>query len=455
MTASYAHAASLVGAGRYEEAKPLLVEICGAAPAALDPWVMLGLCLVAHTDVAAFLRLVELRQRQAGDGLALFNDCLLLALAWPDRRPLGRVIASVPADSALTIIARYVGALMTATAGDADRAIAQVQDAAALAAALPPQLAAMPCVATIIGEAALLARFDAVAAIERRDHRDLLAALGMVQAGADFAALTPPSAASEFVFMSSCDERYLDRFGAGVVRALDMAGVRTVYHLHIVDPSSALGDKIAHLQSLCHMLTLDYSTETYRCDQMGYERASYYALSRLVRLPEIFNRYGRDVFMWDVDVEAVRNLDALSAAMRGYDLGYFEMRNTRLTLVCHLAVAYFANTPATRRLAELIRNFILTKLPHTPYWLFDQTAVYCASRYLAARADLRIRDFTMTGGGLADHVDAASSAGHKQSMRKRAGLADVATATPPVAEGGRTRPPGAKTTPHLTALAPD
>jgi hypothetical protein len=99
------------------------------------------------------------------------------------------------------------------------------------------------------------------------------------------------------------------------------------------------------------------------------------------------------------------------------------MKNTRLTLVCHLAMLYVANTAAGLHCADLIRNYILAKLPTVRFWLLDQAAVYCASQFLATTpSGLRIQDFSVSpGGAFARYVDVASSAAEKQNMRKQAG----------------------------------
>jgi hypothetical protein len=213
-----------------------------------------------------------------------------------------------------------------------------------------------------------------------------------------------------------------------VVRALDATGARAIYHLHVVDPTMAIAAKIARLQAFCSSLTVRCSTEVYRRDDAGYTRAEYYACARLVRLPEIVAFYDRDVFIWDVDTNGVSNLPALVAAMRDRDLGFFQIKNTRLTLVCHLAAFYVANTALGRRCADIIRNYVLAKLPDASLWLLDQASVYCVSQFLEAQpSGLRIQDFSATpGGAFTDYVDIASSAKEKQDMRKQAGSAIAA-----------------------------
>ena len=308
MSAPILQALQLMRDRRYAEAMPLLFQICGTAPAALEPWTMLALCLLARGDVAELLGIVELRHRQAGDGLKLFNDCLCSALSWPDRAPLHKIVAGTPGDSILSVISRYVSGLITALDGAADRGIAEIQEAARLVGALPAALAEEGYVQTILNEAALLASFAEVAAFAARDPNDLRAAIDVVQAQADIADTSPIASDQPFIFFSSCDERYLDRFGETVVRALDATGARTIYHLHVVDPSPAIATKIGRPPARsASSLTVHYSTEVYRRGDAGYTRAEYYACARLVRLPEIFALYDRDVFIWDVDTNGVNN----------------------------------------------------------------------------------------------------------------------------------------------------
>lgn len=425
---SYAKALALVRNSRFAEARSILLEICDAASTALEPWTTLGLCSLAEGRFNELLAMAELRQRQAGDGLKLFHDCLCIGLSWPDRTRLRQMIEQTPANCALTIIAEYISGLITALGGDVDRGVTEIINAAQLTSALPPSVAAESYIGTIVAEAAILAPFSTISALEERHRDDLLATLSTVQEKATIHEPASAASASEpFIFYSSCDERYLDRFGETAVSALDATGIRTIYHLHVVDPSPATAQKIAHLQTRCSSLVLRYSTEVYRGEDTGYTRAEYYACSRLIRLPEIFALYDRDVFIWDVDTTRVHNIRALTDAMRGHDVGYFRMKNTRLTLVCHLASVYLTNTAASRRCAALVRNYILAKLADASLWLLDQAAVYCSSEFLAASGSLRIQDFSACpGGSFTDYVDIASSAAEKQEMRSEAGAAIAA-----------------------------
>ena len=422
VNASYQFAVSLVQQRRYSEAAPLLSQICGTGSADLTSWVMLGLCLLGLNKTAQLMGLIELRHRQANDGMKLLNDCLLMAQQWPDRTPVRRMIDQIPENSALVVIGRYVSGLMHAQDGEVDRGLAQVIEAARLTGVLPEELAREPYVKTIAVEGALLGSFADVARFAAESPSRLFTKLG-VQPEATFVGCVAHDPTEPCVFLSSCDERYLDRFGETVVRALDATGARTIYHLHVVDPSPLLGDKIARLQRLCSGLALRYSTEVYAGKDDGYTRAEYYACSRLIRLPEIMEHYERDIFMWDVDMNGIRDLRALLGAMEGFDLGYFHMSNTRLTLAAHLATAYFSNTEAMRQCAGVIRNYILAKWATSPFWLLDQAAVYCSSQYLAAGTpSFRIRDFGVApGGAFCEHIDVASSAEEKQRMRKVAG----------------------------------
>lgn len=421
MGPNYPEAVRLVRERRYAQAAPLLIEACRAAPAALEPWTLLALCLLCLERAADLLAIVELRQKQAGDGLRLFSACQWVGLDSSEHAAIRKIAAALPDDSALTVVARYMAGLACALDGDVDRGIGQIQEAAASIGALPSELAAEPSIATIAAEACLLANSVAVAEFERTDFRSLVAALGGVAEKLSMSDRLAAAPREKFVFLSSCDQRYLERFGETAVRAFDATGADTLYHLHIVDPAPDAGAIVARLQSRCSSLTLRYSTESYDCAAEGYTRAEFYACSRLIRLPEILAFYDRDVFMWDVDTESVTDFAKLIGAMEGCDLGYFRMKNTRLTLVSHLAAAYFANTQATRRLAGIIRNYILAKLASTPFWLLDQAAVYCASSFLGAvDCGFRVRDFAADGRGFPSHIETASSAGEKQAMRKSA-----------------------------------
>ncbi|HEX3971831.1 MAG TPA: hypothetical protein VHX19_10935 [Stellaceae bacterium] len=421
MGPDYLEAMKLIPQRRYDEAASLLIEICRANPGVGEPWTVLALCLLCLERYADLQDIIELRQRQAGDGLRLFNDSLGVALERSEHAAIRNVLAAVPSDSALTVVARYWAGLVAALDGEADRGIGLIHEAARLISALPPNLAQESFIATIATEACLLEPSTIVAEIEQADPQKLLAVFPGVAATLTPVIVPRDAATESFVFLSSCDQRYLEKFGETVVRALDATRARTVYHLHVIDPSPDVASIVARLQAGCSSLTLGYSTEAYGGADQGYSRAEFYACGRLIRLPEIFALYDRDVFMWDVDTNAVNDFALVVAAMKGVDLGYFQMKNTRLTLVSHLATVFFANTPATQRLGRIIRNYILAKFPTSPFWLLDQASVYCAEKFLAgADPNFRFRDFAVTGRDFAAAVDVASSAEEKQSMRKAA-----------------------------------
>lgn len=425
MTTLLQQANELMAAGNFVQAEALLARACSDEPAPLSPWAGLGMCLLAQRKCGELLQLIELRHARSGDGPQLFSDCLGAALQeWHDLTALEQMIQATPANSVLRIAARYMMAIILAERGDVEACIGEILDLARIIAAIPGELAAMPTFATIAVEARMLESFGAIAEIEATEAPAILGRVTGVSRDASFLTSSPRETKADFIYLSSCDERYLDRFGSTVVRALDEAGIATIYHLHIVDPSPSVDAKLASLQAECSRLQLAYSTEQYGLPaSAGYSRASFYACSRLIRLPEIFARYGRDVFMWDMDTEAVRDLPRLLAAMQDADIGYFEMRKTRPSLVCHLAAVYFRKDELTQRFAELNRKYILKKLIEAPYWLLDQTSFFCCTRYLAAQVpSFRIADFSRLAGSFRSHVTTASTAAEKQGLRKVAGL---------------------------------
>jgi hypothetical protein len=413
-------AAALVRGQRYADALPLLVEACAASPSEWTCWLDLASCLVAVRNHAGLFHLIGQRQEMSGDGLRLFHDCLTATLRWSDREPFQQLLAATPRDSLAFIIALYVSGI-AACGDDPERGIHELKAAAAAAQGCAEHFEKDPVLCSALHEGDVLESFETIAALEQKDRTGTIDAFGHIEHDARFVGQPSSPIEAPFIFLSSCDERYLDRFGSVVTKALDDTKTRTVYHLHVVDPSDEIEHKFARLRAACANLDLQLSTETYRRDQKGYSRASYYACSRLARLPEILARYDRDVMMWDMDIEKVSNMDRLVNAMRGFDLGYFEMKHQRPSLICHLATVYFSKTGA-RRCADLISKYALTKLKNTPYWLLDQASVFCVSRYLQAEGALRINDFSACpGGAFETYVGVAASASEKQTLRQHAG----------------------------------
>src|ERR1700744_5804548 len=112
MNGDHLRAVALMRDGRYDDAIPLLIQACGAADADRGRWVDLGLCLVATGQHTSLFRLIEQRHAVRGDGLRLFYDCLMAALAAALEGPLDRVVAATPRNSMLFIIALNVSGVL-------------------------------------------------------------------------------------------------------------------------------------------------------------------------------------------------------------------------------------------------------------------------------------------------------------------------------------------------------
>ncbi len=411
----------LMRAQRYAAAESLLDQQCDAASEAAEPWILLGICLIAQGKTAELFARIERRQRQTGDGLKLFYNILMRAADRLDHPLVMRAIETTPRNSLLFIVAIFVSGIVAASSGHGEQAIALFKAAREAATRCAEHFAEDPYLFSVLIEGDLLEPAEQVAREEATEWQELFGRLDALSPAAEFHGPAAVEAGEKFIFYAACDERYLDRFGEETTRALDATGARTIFHLHVVDPTAELGAKIERLRAACASLDVRYSSERVAGDwRQGYERASYYACSRLVRLPEVFARYRRDVFMWDMDTKEVKDLARLVEAMAGYDLGYFEMKNTRPSLICHLAAVYYAHTPAGVRLADVTAKHVLAKLARIPaYWLLDQSSLYCASRYLQTRLpDFRINDFHRRPGiGFYDTVRPGGSVAEKQNLR--------------------------------------
>ncbi|HWE76761.1 MAG TPA: hypothetical protein VG328_26580 [Stellaceae bacterium] len=423
MDGGHSQAAGLMRAQRYGDAIPLLIAACGVSEAGRPCWADLGRCLLETDQIAGFLRLVDQRQAIASDGLRLYHDCLAGLLTAGRHALLLKVIGATPRNSALYIVGLYLSGLLACQGPEARRGIEEIKLAAQVGQTCAALFQDDPMLSAILYEGDVLEPFETIARLEATDRSQIFGLSTDIAPTADFVAGTDaPRIDAPCIFLAGCSEPYLDRFGAGLVAALDRTELRTVLHFHVADPSPKLAAKIASLKDMCRHLDVRYSTEIYGHAREGYSRASFYACSRLIRLPEIFAHYDRDIMMWDMDASGVHDVDRLVAAMKGFDLGYFEMGNQRPPLICHLAVAYYANTAAMRRAASLISTYAVWKLHETPYWLLDQSSVFCVSRYLREIAGLRINDFTGNPGGAFErYFDIEGSASEKQGMRNRAG----------------------------------
>lgn len=381
----HGEAAALYETGAYVEAGERYARIVAEAPGDREAWTYLALCFVHQQRHDRALALMEMRQRQAGDALGLFYD-VLLALCRDAGAAFDALTPGVPDNSALAILVRFFAGCRAARQDQPEAALRHLQAAAVGAQRCGPLFETEPKLQSVVSQGHIFADFAFVDGLARQSRDEILRAAPSLEPAIAFAPAPSLPPAAPFVFLASCNELYLERFGAVLVDALERCGIVTVLHLHVVDPGPAVAAKIAALQRRCRTITLGLSTERFRHARAGgYRSATYYACSRFLRAGEIAAQYDRDLLILDIDVSAIADLPPLVAAMRDHDVGYFDCGDVLPWLICRAALVYIRRSEEAARFNELMFKYIAAKIEQQGFWGLDQAAIYVVTRYLAVR----------------------------------------------------------------------
>ncbi len=428
---SFDHAFALYRRRAFAEASAQLAQLIPAAPHDLRAWKYLALSLIAQGYATRALSLVETRQQQAGDGLILLFAVAEELASARDALAIDTLVANAPPNSALAVVPLYFAGCLAA-ADDPEKALGLLHRAALgaqQAGALFEQNAQL---ASIVSQGFVLGDFAALDRLAARCMDDVFRDAPSLQRTIDVTMPAAPAGA-DFVYLCSCNDLYLDRFGAAILDAVEGRGIPTVLHLHVVDPTAATLGRVDALRARAECVAIGYSSEHFRYEQAGgYRSAAYYASARFARAHAIAEHYARDVLILDIDTQRLADLGPLLGAMRAHELGYFSCGDIEPWLTCRGAVVYIRRTASGALFAELLCKYIVGKIEQSGFWGLDQAALYVVSRYMQARhSPFRIAEFSeLIGIDLADFAQGAAGTGEKQRLR-RAGASNALQPIPP------------------------
>jgi tetratricopeptide (TPR) repeat protein len=428
---SFDHAFALYRRGAFADASAHLAQIIPAAPQDLRAWKYLTLSLIAQGHAARALNLVETRQQQAGDGLALLFAATEELASARGAAAIDTLVASAPPNSALAVVPLYFAGCLAA-ADDPEKALALLRRAALgaqQAGALFEQNAQL---ASIVSQGFVLGDFAELDRLAARGMDDVFRDAPSLQRAIDVTMPASPAGA-DFIYLCSCNDLYLERFGPTILDAVEGAGIATALHLHVVDPTAATLGRIDALRARAERIAIGYSSEHFRHEQAGgYRSATYYASARFGRAHAIAERYVKDVLILDIDTERLADLGPLLRAMRVHELGYFSCGDIEPWLMCRGAVVYIRRSASGPLFAELLCKYIVAKIERSGFWGLDQAALYVVSRYMQARhPPFRFAELSeRLSVDLADFAHGAGGTGEKQRLR-RASASDAPLPIPP------------------------
>jgi hypothetical protein len=188
------------------------------------------------------------------------------------------------------------------------------------------------------------------------------------------------------VVLLSADTRYARKYGFACLRSLAAhVGADLLVHVHVYDPDSEIVGEIVTVARQASLAPVAVTTERspFAADA-AQQRKSWYACGRLLRLPELLERYRAPVLSLDIDLVAERPLAALFDAPPAADLRLNPRHSIDapwLDIVANIIVAF--PTAAARAYLDAVGQYVVRYLARErDPWLLDQTALFCVNRMM-------------------------------------------------------------------------
>ncbi|HEX8046453.1 hypothetical protein [Rhizobium sp.] len=193
------------------------------------------------------------------------------------------------------------------------------------------------------------------------------------------------------VILAACNDDYFRKFAVDLVRSVDSHGAPQKLHLHLLEPSQAVLEEVAQLQTTLEHVQLTTTIDPCVLAETIPYRTVYYTAARFLLAPMLL-REGVDRLLI-IDVDAVMNKSpwqffSNQEALRSG--GFIFRREKRKHWYRVLASAVFLNgSVGSVRLAESLACGLARTLKYKPRYHIDQILPY----YICELAKHRFWDF--------------------------------------------------------------
>lgn len=364
-----------------------------AEPGHHQAWLGLGMTAMLQRQWPVLEQLADRRQALAGDGFAYFHDVMTVMMTYglhPLVLELGRYL---PVSSPYAVSQLYQAGCIRLLAGDEDGAFGDFVRLKQLLAVAGPSL-------PIGAQDRFNVAYRQATLIEDGDYPDGLDQSRLAAVADELPPMREIGSAGgeggDFVVLAACDGRYLDRFGADFLAALDRLETGLAVHLHVVEASPAtLAQWTERAGRSRQALTLSHEGEN------RFRSGAYYASARFLVAAEIMARHGgKPLLICDVDIAFLRRPSELAQLAAPFAFASFVHDGAGPCSRLPAVVTWFSGVDGRAMLGAL-RQTILSKLevqwPHN--WMLDQAALMTARRWLRRRhRQAAIGDLGQAGG---------------------------------------------------------
>ncbi|MEQ9491555.1 MAG: hypothetical protein RIM72_21450 [Alphaproteobacteria bacterium] len=317
-------------------------------------WRHLGLMIAAHGAPAHLQQAFGYRQAQYGDAAEILFRSLFDSDLHGNKLLRDRIVAFADhcPDDETGAVMRFFAGCIRLCHDDPVAGAATLNAAATYIAETPAPFETTPHLI----KAPVFARM----ALPPQDVSERLGKPNALQIPAPIPVGKATPAASDRWVFASCDSRY---FAAFADRFFAVAGTLGPIHLHVVNPTA---DQQLWMES-ASAPDRQFSIE----EQETYLTSPYYASNRFFHLPGLIDRYGSEILMLDIDLEALMDIETALDAMGDADVGYFAMPTVMPWLRHHAAVIRFRTGPQARRFADDFQRLLQSMLTGSS-WFVDQ-----------------------------------------------------------------------------------
>jgi tetratricopeptide (TPR) repeat protein len=368
---------ALLAEGRAAEATAPLESAIRRDPGRGRCWHDLAVCYALAGRTAPLIALVETSERLFKSPLAFFHDVAIDLMARRAYDAVLRVHDGVPESRPYHAIALYYAGCVAL----AHRRWREAFDRfARFRAVVVPNRARYPVVedenfnvifrqGTLIEPPEMVARIAAAGDDAIPPFEPAVEILGDIR--------PPPG---RRVAVVACNGVYFRRFVPALARSLFRRHPAIPLHAHVV---AAGADDVALIDALRRELP-GLALNASREPAPGFGGAVYHACSRFLAAPRLLDLYRCPLLVLDADLEVVDGLESLLDGTAACDFACFDTGRTEPASLYSAALMHVADSAPARRFLDIVRKFVLLKLPQPPVltWMLDQAALFSVIRHL-------------------------------------------------------------------------
>lgn len=174
------------------------------------------------------------------------------------------------------------------------------------------------------------------------------------------------------VILAACDNVYFENFGLALIQSIERLGIANSVHLHLLQPSAEVIEKVAELSRTLKFAMLSYTIDPCVLARQMKHPAIYWTAARFLLAPVLLEHNVKRLLI--IDIDSVMKLDPWSLFSANTKSGAFIFRRTEVRpwrRILASAVLYNGTAPSKRLASALARSLAAT-FKSEPRYHIDQ-----------------------------------------------------------------------------------